>query len=177
MMPCMRPFGTAQQLYQRRLEAIGLLQAGYRKAEVARRMKAHKSSIGRWATQHQHKGSESLLPQDVPGRPSKLSPAQSKTLIRYLSKSSLAFGYVSDYWTLQRIQQLIWDKFQVRYQSNGIWYLLQRFGWSCQKPQRRTVQRDEDEIAHWKRYVWPQVKKTPISGGRPLFSLMKVAYV
>lgn len=155
----MRPFGSAQQLYRRRLAAIKLLQSGYRKAEVARRVKAHKSSIGRWATQHQHSGLESLLPQVVSGRPSKLSPAQSKTLTRYLSKSSLAFGYVSDYWTLQRIQQLIKDRFQVRYQPNSVWYLLQRVDWSCQKPQRRTVQRDENEIIHWKRYVWPQIKK------------------
>ncbi len=173
----MRPFGTAQQLYERRLDAIKLLQAGYSNAEVARRMKAHKSSIGRWATQHQDKGLESLLPQVVRGRPSKLSPAQSKTLTRYLSKSSLAFGYVSDYWTLPRIQRLIRDKFQVCYQSNSVWYLLQRLDWSCQKPQRRTVQRDENEIAHWKRYVWPQIKKTHISGARPLFSLMKVECV
>lgn len=176
-MLCMRPFGTAQQLYQRRLKAIKLLQAGYGKAEVARRVKAHESSIGRWATHHRAKGSESLLPQDVPGRPSKLSPTQSKSLLRCLSKSSLAFGYVSDYWTLQRIRQLIRDKFQVRYRLNGVWYLLQRLGWSCQKPQRRAVQRDENEIAHWKRYVWPQIKKTHMTGVRPLFSLMKVACV
>lgn len=176
-MPCMRPFGTAQQLYQRRLEAMELLQAGYRKAEVAQRVKAHKSSIGRWATQLQDEGLESLLPQDVPGRPSKLSPTQSKSLLRCLSKSSLAFGYVSDYWTLQRIRQLIRDKFQVRYRLNGVWYLLQRLDWSCQKPQRRAVQRDENEIAHWKRYVWPQIKKTHMTGVRPLFSLMKVACV
>ncbi|MBI5714701.1 MAG: transposase [Chloroflexi bacterium] len=173
----MRPFGTAQQLYQRRLRAIRLLQSGYRKAEVAWRVKAHESSIGRWATQHHAKGSESLLPQDVPGRPSKLSPTQSKALLRCLSKSSLAFGYVSDYWTLQRIRQLIMDKFQVRYRLNGVWYLLQRLGWSCQKPQRRAVQRDENEIAHWKRYVWPQIKKTHMTGVRPLFSLMKVESV
>lgn len=177
MMMCMRPFGAAQQLYQRRLRAIRLLQSGYRKAEVARRVKAHKSSIGRWAAQHQHKGVKALLPQVVPGGPSKLSPAQSKTLTRYLSKSSLAFDYVSDYWTLQRIQHLIKDKFHVKYQSSGVWYLLQRLDWSCQKPQRRAVQRDENEIAHWKRYVWPQIKKTHMTGVRALFSLMKVACV
>ena len=176
-MLCMRPFGTAQQLYQRRLHAIKLLQAGYSNTEAARRVKAHKSSIGRWATGHQHEGLGSLLPQVVPGRPSKLSLAQSKTLTRYLSKSSLAFGYVSDYWTLQRIQHLIKDKFHVKYKTNSLWYLLQRLDWSCQKPQRRTVQRDEDEIAHWKRYAWPQIKKTHMTGAQPLFSLMKVACV
>ena len=173
----MRPFGTAQQLYQRRQRAIKLLQAGYRKAEVARRVKAHKSSIGRWAAQHQSKGAAALLPQVAPGGPSKLSPAQGKTLIQYLSKGSLAFGYISDYWTLQRIQHLIKDKFHVKYQSSSVWYLLQRLDWSCQKPQRRAVQRDENEISHWKRYVWPQVKKMHMSGARPLFSLMKVESV
>jgi transposase len=32
-------------------------------------------------------------------------------------------------------------------------------GWSCQKPERRALQRDEAAIAHWKRYLWPQIKR------------------
>jgi len=70
-----------------------------------------------------------------------------------------AYGYAEDYWTLDRIAHRIWDLFRVRYRPSGVWYLLQRLGWSCQKPQRRTLQRDDEAIAHWKHYVWPHIKK------------------
>lgn len=30
---------------------------------------------------------------------------------------------------------------------------------SCQKPERRPLQRDEAAIAHWKQYVWPQIRR------------------
>jgi transposase len=173
----MRPFGSAQQLYQRRQHAMQLLQAGYSKAEVARRVKTHPSSVGRWAAQQEQRGDEALHPQVVPGRPPKLSPTQNQTLIRTLLKGSLAFGYASDYWTLQRIRKLIRDKFHVSYQSNSVWDLLQRLNWSCQKPQRRAVQRDESKITRWTRFVWPQIKKTLTTVEQPLFSLMKVASV
>jgi len=37
--------------------------------------------------------------------------------------------------------------------------LLTTLGWSCQKPERRAVERDEAAIARWKRYRWVAVKK------------------
>jgi hypothetical protein len=32
---------------------------------------------------------------------------------------------------------------------------------SCQVPERRAIQRNEQAIAHWKRYKWPAIKKSP----------------
>ncbi len=42
---------------------------------------------------------------------------------------------------------------------SSVWYILQWLGWSCQKPQRRSLARDVKAIAHWKRSVGPQIKK------------------
>jgi hypothetical protein len=36
---------------------------------------------------------------------------------------------------------------------------MQRLGWSCQKPQRRALHRDDEAVAHWKHYIWPHIKK------------------
>jgi len=47
----------------------------------------------------------------------------------------------------------------VRYRASGVWYLMQRIGWSSQKPERRSLARDDQKVAHWKRYQWPQIKK------------------
>lgn len=82
-----------------------------------------------------------------------------RQLERELKRGAYAQGYAEDYWTLDRIGRLIWDMFEERYHPSGVWHVLQRLGWSCQKPQRRALQRDDAAVAHWKRYVWPRIKK------------------
>jgi transposase len=76
-----------------------------------------------------------------------------------LKRGAYTNGYAEDYWNLERIAHLIWELFGIRYRASGAWYLLQRLGWSCQKPQRRSLARDDDAVAHWKLYIWPRIKK------------------
>ena len=80
-------------------------------------------------------------------------------LAQALRRGAYTQGYAEDYWTLDRIARLIWDLFGVRYHPSGVWRLLRRLGWSSQKPQRQALPRDDRAIAHWKRYVWPHIKK------------------
>lgn len=47
----------------------------------------------------------------------------------------------------------------MRYHPSSVWHLLHKLGWSCQRPQRQPLQRDDRVIAHWKRYLWPPIKK------------------
>jgi len=74
-------------------------------------------------------------------------------------KGAYAHGYSEDYWTLDRIGRVIWDLFKVRYTPSGVWRLLDGVGWSCQKVQRRAIQRNDDAITNWNRRVWPRTKK------------------
>ena len=155
----MRPFGTSEQLAQRRQRALNWLRHGQSLAQVAKRIGATPQSVCRWrreAQQPQHKRKRSVR---RPGRPSRLSKSQLRHLVSALEEGAYAYGYAEDYWTLDRIARLIWDLFHVRYRSSSVWYVMQRLGWSCQKPQRRSLARDDDAIAHWKRYVWPHIKK------------------
>jgi len=57
------------------------------------------------------------------------------------------------------VAEVIRRTFEVRYHPNHLWRFLRSLGWSCQKPQRRALQRNEAAIAHWKRYRWPHIKK------------------
>jgi transposase len=88
-----------------------------------------------------------------------LQHGQGPTEVASLKRGGYVYGSAEDYWTLDRIAHLIWNLFHVRYRASSVWYLLRRLGWSCQKPQRRSLARDDAAIAHWKRYLWPQVKK------------------
>jgi putative transposase len=88
-----------------------------------------------------------------------LRAAQIEHLIKTLQQGALAQGYREDYWTLGRIAHLIWKSFAVRYQPSGVWRLLHRIGWSCQKPQRRSFGGDPHAIARWRRSAWYRIKK------------------
>lgn len=155
----MRPYGTSERLAVRRQHALNLLQHGQRTSQVAELVGATPQSVCRWRRQSHNRPPKPHSKQRAPGRPSRLSSSQRRRLVSALERGAYAHGYAEDYWTLDRITHLIWDLFRVRYRSSGVWYLLQRLGWSCQKPQRRSLARDDEAIAHWKHSVWPRIKK------------------
>ncbi len=93
------------------------------------------------------------------GRPPRLSTKQIAQLEKALARGAYSHGYAEDYWTLERIAHLTWQMFAVRYHPSAVWHLLRRMGWSCQKPQRVSSQRDDQEVAHWLRYRWGRIKK------------------
>lgn len=158
----MRPYGTTKQLAQRRQRALSLLKQGQSPAQVAKRFGTTARSVRRWRSQPGRSERKQRL--RTPGRPNRLSTSQLDCLVRILQGGALAYGYAEDYWTLARIAHVIWTRFSVRYHPSGVWRLLQRLEWSCQRPQRRTFARDDEAVAHWKHYVWPHIKKVAKPG-------------
>jgi transposase len=155
----MRPPGTARQLEQRRRQAIRLLKAGKNLSAVALAVHSSVSSVFRWRQSYRRKGWKGLRPRPTPGRPPRLSVGQKGRLLKLLLRGPVAAGYRTDLWTLRRVAEVIADHFGVRYHPCHVWRLLTDLGWSCQKPERRACQRDEEAIARWKRYRWPHIKK------------------
>jgi transposase len=157
----MRPQGTARQLEARRRRAIALLRSGKTYQSVAATLNASISSVVRWAQCFRKGGKEALRPRPTPGQPPRLSASQKRKLLRLLERGALAAGYSTDLWTLPRITKLIERNFGVRYHPGHVWRVMLSLEWTWQKPERRSVERDEEAIAHWKRYTWPRIKKSP----------------
>jgi transposase len=158
----MRPHGNHQQLETRRRQAIALLRAKMPYRDVAQKVKASLSSVVRWYQSYRHKGPQGLRSRASWGRPSLLGAQQKTVLERKLLQGATAAGYDTDLWTLKRVARLIQTTCGVRYTEPGVWRLLhQDLGWSCQKPEKRALQRDEAAIAAWKRRTWPGIKKSP----------------
>ncbi len=105
------------------------------------------------------KGESALKAKPVPGRPAKLRPAQLKRLPALLLRGALAWGYSTDLWTTDRIAKVIEREFRVRFHRAHVGRLLADLGWSCQKPERRAIERDDEAIERWKRYRWIATKK------------------
>jgi len=160
----MRPKGSPEQLEKRRREAVRLLNQGKSVSETAKAVGASKSSVWRWRQAYREGGWEGLRPRPVPGRPSKLSEAQKQALCKALEAGPLAAGYPTDLWTLRRVAEVIRKRFGVSYNMCHIWTVLTRLGWSCQKPERRARERDEEAIRRWRRRDWPRLKKSPPTG-------------
>lgn len=162
----MRPYGTPQQLEDRRRRAMALLRKGKSYRDVASSVKASLSSVVRWSQAHRKKGVKGLRCQVPWGQPSRLTSGQKKDLKQQLLKGSLAAGYATDLWTLKRMGRLIQKRYNVSYTPVGVWKLLrQGLKWSCQKPERRALQRDEKAIAEWKSKTWPHIKKGQTTWG------------
>jgi transposase len=103
----------------------------------------------------------------VPGRPRKLTLQQCTQLEPLLLQGARAHGFANALWTVRRIGAVIQVPFGVHYHPAHVWKLLRRVGWSCQVPEGRAIQRNEQAIAHWKRYTGPAIKKSPTIWGPP----------
>lgn len=151
----MRTKGTLEQLAARRERAQQLLKKGYGVQAVAEAVGVTPQTVRRWRKPEPKRRRRPL------GRPARLTAKQLKRLERELERGAPAHGYTGDFWTLERIGQLIRQLLEVRYHPSGVWHLMQRLGWSSQRVQRRSIARDDDAVAHWRRHVWPQTKKVP----------------
>lgn len=153
----MRTIGNAQQLAARRERALHLLARGQATSAVADAVGVSQRSVQRWRREAAAPPRSRCAP--VMGRPPRLTAKQIVRLKTALARGAYAHGYAEDYWTLDRIAQLIWQMFSVRYHPSAVWHLLRREGWSCQKPQRVSKDRDDREVAHWLRHRWWRIKK------------------
>lgn len=155
----MRPYGSQQNLERRRLKAVALLTSGLNPTEVARRVSATIRSVFRWQQTNTESGERALAAKPVPGRPRKLKEGECQKLLEILLEGALAYGFPNEFWTLRRIARVIQKEFGVKYHPSHVWKILRRLRWSCQVPERRAIQRDEEAIKQWKRYKWPAIKK------------------
>lgn len=153
----MRRKGTNEELAIIRKQGLGLLAAGKKPEEVAELLKVTARCVYRWR-QESKKAKQKQVAQSV-GRPRKLTEKQIKKLEAALDQGAYAFGYVGDYWTLDRIAQVIWQLFKVRYHPSGVWHIMDRLGWSSQRPQRLALHRDDKSVVAWQTEGQPEVKK------------------
>jgi transposase len=156
-------------LEQRRLKGAKLLARGVSKSEVARQLNVTRQTVAAWEQRLSEGGKESLK-RGTLGRPRQLEAIQERELGKILMAGALAAGYPTELWTLPRIGKVITERFEVPYSIGHLWHLLRRLGFSCQKPEKRATQRNETEIARWKRHTWPALKKKPSAKAAPFSS-------
>lgn len=151
--------GTAEQLQERRFQAIAWLEEGCLQTDVARRLGVAPSAVCQWKKAYAEGGGDALVANRHPGPTPKISSKQCERLLKYLQQGPCKHGWKTELWTLPRIAELIEHKFGVHYDQSGVWRLMRRLGWSCQKPERRARERDPAAIDQWRQKDWSRLKK------------------
>jgi transposase len=155
----MRPRGSPAELEARRRRAVRLLQAGNSLTAVSRMVGAAVSAVWQWRETFRRKGDKGLAARPAPGRPRKLTSRQRRRLPKLLAAGAQAYGYRNDLWTTRRIAAVIERELHVEYHPAHVSRILADLGWSCQKPERRALERNEPAIEHWKSHRWVDIKK------------------
>jgi transposase len=141
------------------MRAMTLLDQGRSQSEVARTLGVTPAAVSQWVKARRKGGEAALKAKPHPGPTPKLNDRQLKRLEKLLSRGPRKHGYPTELWTLKRVAEVIETNFGVTYEPSGVWHVLNRMGWSCQKPERRARERDEAAIARWRKKDWPRIKK------------------
>jgi len=105
------------------------------------------------------RGKASLKKAGRAGRKPRLSAQDRQRLEKLPLRGPELLGYETPLWTCPRVAHLIAQEWGVRYHPGHVWKLLIGLGWSPQRPTGRARERNEEQIAHWKKKVWPALKK------------------
>ena len=152
---------------KRRRQAAKLFIKEVSAPEVARRLGVARQVAYRWKSAWDRGGIQALASKGSAGRKPKLTVEQTHRITQALLTGPEAQGYKTALWTLPRVAALIKDLTGVSYHPGHVWRLLGASGFSCQRPERRAVERDEKAIRQWKRTTWPALKKRPANSSEP----------
>jgi transposase len=116
----MRPHGSAEQLEQRRRQAVAMGRQGYGPTEIARLLNTTPQTVCQWMRRYRRGGPKALAASPMPGRPPKLNARRRQALVSCLLKGASTFGFATDLWTCPRIGQLIQQRYGVQYHVDAI---------------------------------------------------------
>lgn len=150
---------SRKEAEQRRLRGIALLDEGWNQAEVADRLGVTPGAVSQWVKARRQGGDAALKAKPHPGPKPKLNDRQLKRLEKMLLQGPRKHGHATELWTLKRVVALVQKHFEVTYDPSGVWHVIKRLGFSCQKPERRARERDEKAILRWRKKDWPRIKK------------------
>ena len=152
---------------KRRKKAGKLFTRDYSAPEAARRLGVARQVAYRWKSAWDQGGGSAWASRGSAGPKSKLTAEQTQQVTQALLAGPAVHGYKTALWTLPRGAALIEDLTGVNYHPGHVWRLLGASGFSCQRPERRAVERDAKAVRRWHRADWPALKKRPGNKGEP----------
>jgi len=146
--------------WRRGRAVLGYIEGG-RVVELAEAAGVTRGSVNRWLQAYEALGLQGLIPGKAPGPAPRLQQAQQDELAALIDAGPQAAGYQSGVWTGPMIGDLIAQRFGVRYHNHHVPWILQKLGFSVQRPRKRLSRADAQAQATWLRETFPAIKKKP----------------
>lgn len=151
----------------RRFRAWELKQKGWTQTRIAEALGVSPGAVSQWFKAVREQGLAALYSRKGGGPKPKLSEAQLGRLPELLARGPEAYGFRGEVWTRRRVGSVIQQEFGIAYSDTHVGRLLDKIGWSRQKPVERAEQRDEEAIAEWREETFPGLKKKPPQKAAP----------
>jgi transposase len=144
---------------KRRLKAGKMFEKDITQAEIARKLGVTPAAVKYWHDAWRKKGFQGLKSKGHPGFASKFTPEKKAKLKKIIIKGAKHYGYPTDFWTINRIMAVTRKELRLSFKKTWIWMIVLSLGFTCQKPQTKSKERNETAIADWKANTWPRLKK------------------
>lgn len=154
-----KPSLSRKDKEKRRLRAGKMFEKGMSQAEVARKAGVSTAAAKYWHDAWKKNGQKGLKSKGHPGFASKFTPEKRVKLKNIILKGARHYGYSTDFWTISRIMAVTRKELKLSFKKSWIWMIVISLGFSCQKPQIVSKERDEKAITDWKTKTWPRLKK------------------
>ncbi len=154
---------------KRRLAAAKLLNANWKRSEVANRFKVSVQTVSRWARKLAESGCETLRSAGCAGRKPRLSETGKERLKELLSKGPGQPDGGTSSWTLQRVAQLIKREFGIQYHPRHVWRVLLQLGWSYRRVPGRASECGDKPVKAGQK-AWVPNRRKPQRKGRGVVS-------
>lgn len=146
----------------KRARAVRAYIDGARVVDIADQVRAARGSVNFWLRWYETEGADGLRTKTPPGAAPRLTADQLEELTRIVEAGPMEAGFTSGVWTGPMIGRLILDRWGVRYHNHHIPRLLNKLGFSVQRPRKRLARANVEAQATWVRERLPEIKKKPL---------------
>ncbi len=146
----------------KRARAVRAYIDGSRVVDIADQVRSARGSVNFWLGWYESEGAEGLRTKKAPGAAPRLTAEQLDELSAIVEAGPMDAGFTSGVWTGPMIGRLIQDKWGVSYHNHHIPRLLNKLGFSVQRPRKRLARANVEAQATWLRERLPEIKKKPV---------------
>lgn len=149
---------SQEEMEARRLRAVPYFKRGWSLRRIGVKLGVSPIAVHQWKAAWRKRGRAGLTAGRY-GPVPLLSPNREQVVSRKILQGAEAHGFSGDFWTLSRLTRAVQNWTGVAYRERSVWHVLHRLGFSCQKPVKRALERDEKAVRQWLSTTWPEVKK------------------